>query len=160
MHQVRCSPMSQPYAGPGALLLLSAVLSACVAQPVQLTKDPTPAQLRVLRAPSLDEVQSVSPPALQRQHVEGSALILLSIDAAGRVIDATVLNETPSGIGVGAAAQSLAHRFSFTNRLHRPVVITLPVRFALMPPFPPGPPAYSIPPIPGCTGFVCRLSER
>jgi hypothetical protein len=51
----------------------------------------------------------------------------------------------------------VAREFRFTNRLHRPVITTLPVNFSLRRPFHP---VYTIKPAPGCVGFLCPLSER
>lgn len=141
------------------VLLLCATAAGCANTPIVLADNAGSSILRVEHAPSLGEIRALYPAALQRQDVVGLVLVRMTIDPAGRVIQTKVLKEEPGGIGLGAAAESLAHQFKFANASHRSVVTTLPVRFM------PSqwqlriPPVHSRLPIQGCNGNICQLNS-
>lgn len=78
----------KPYAGP--------------AGPGRLSAQP--------RAIDLPEI--AYPPEARRAGVEGKVVLLLRIDALGRVVDARVVSEPGSGLGAAARAGAFLFRFS------------------------------------------------
>jgi TonB family protein len=68
---------------------------------------------------------------LRRRNIQGLVIVRITVDAGGHVVDTRIVAETPAGVGLGAAAQRVARSYQFANRLHRPVVTSLPIKFAL-----------------------------
>jgi hypothetical protein len=147
------------YAISAVLLLICATASGCATKPIMLASTADRSALRLEKAPTLTEFRALYPPALQRQDVDGLVLVRITVNPDGRVIQTSVLKEEPIGIGLGAIAESLAYKLKFTNGLRRPVITTLPVRFApLQLRLPGAPPIHSVSMPPGCTGFICPLT--
>ena len=157
MQRVGCLVGAKGFAFAAIVWLICATAAGCANKPLVLAPNARSSILRVEHAPSLSEFRSLYPSALQRQEVDGLVLVQITIDPAGRVIRTKVLNEEPSGIGLGAVAESLAHQFRFANTSHRSVITTLPVRFAPSQWQLSIPPVYSRLPVAGCTGNICQL---
>ncbi len=116
----------------GAVLLLVAVVSACASRPLVLTGADA-SVLTVINGPGAVSLREFYPDMLRRQHIQGRALVRITVDATGRVIHAGIVTENPVGVGLGAAAMRLAREYQFDNSLHRTVITTLPVKFVLAP---------------------------
>jgi beta-lactamase regulating signal transducer with metallopeptidase domain len=74
------------------------------------------------------------PQEAQRKHVNGLVRIAVSLDAAGRLVDAQVISETPDGMGFGTAAAGLVHEFTYANPTGHPTTFSFNVKFALRDP--------------------------
>ncbi len=116
-----------------AVLSLLAVVSACASRPLVLTAADLSA-LTVSNGPPASSLGEFYPEMLRRQHVQGKALVRITVDAKGHVIHADIVTENPAGVGLGAAAMRLARAYQFDNSLHRTVITTLPVKFAFTAP--------------------------
>ncbi len=71
------------------------------------------------------------PPRAVQRHIEGMALVRVTVDARGRATSVRLLRVTPAGAGFAAAALRFASALHYGNRAHRTEVTTLPVKFAL-----------------------------
>lgn len=111
----------------GASLTVALLCIGCASGPHVLTPSEDPKVSWVSGAPLSD----FYPATLRDKRVEGTVVMRLAIDPAGRVTDANVVTENPSESGLGLAATSAARTFQFNNSLARPVIKTLQVRFAL-----------------------------
>lgn len=127
---VRLSTSHQVVLG-SAVVLLSAIVVGCAAKPLLLTGPAAAAVLQVGRTPSASQLKSFYPPQLRQRHIQGRVVVRITVDADGHVVDTHVVTEVPAGVGLGAAAQRVARSYQFGNALHRPVITTLPIRFAL-----------------------------
>lgn len=116
-----------------AVVLLSVAVAACAAKPVVLTGAAATSALQPGRAPSVAGLKSFYPSLLRQRKIEGTAVVRITVDADGRVVDTRIVDEKPAGVGLGAAAQNVARAYQFNNTLHRPVITDLPIRFALQP---------------------------
>ncbi len=114
------------------VLVLSALIVACGAKPV--TGAAATSALHVRQAPTIEQLKSFYPQRLRRQHIEGMVLVRITIDASGRVVKIRIIKESPAGVGLGRAAENVARAYSFNNSLHRPVMTTMPIKFALQHP--------------------------
>ncbi|MGH7122018.1 MAG: TonB family protein [Acetobacteraceae bacterium] len=85
-------------------------------------------------APTGAGLESLYSDKLRRRHIQGMAVVRITVDASGRVIKTSVARESPAGVGLVSAAESVAREYRFNNALHRPVITTLPVKFALQHP--------------------------
>ena len=125
------------------VLILTTMMAACGAKPV--TGAAADAALHVTQHPTGDELKKFYPRKLRQQHIEGMVLVRLTVDASGRVVKTRIVKETPAGVGLGEAAESVAREYRFDNSLHRPVSTNLPVKFKLQNPQPGPQPATPAP---------------
>jgi bla regulator protein blaR1 len=109
--------------------LLSVLIAACGAEPV--TGAAAISALQVHQAPTIAELKELYPHELRRRRIAGMVLVRITVDASGRVVKTSIVKETPAGVGLGEAAERVARAYSFDNSLHRPVMTTMPVKFAL-----------------------------
>lgn len=128
-----------------AILLLSAFVAGCAAKPLVLTGPAAASALQPGRSPSLAVLKSFYPQLLRQRKIQGKAIVRITVDADGRVVDTSIVAEQPAGVGLGALAQRVARAYRFHNTLHRPVITNLPVRFALQQAASGSPPTQSSP---------------
>jgi TonB family protein len=85
--------------------------------------------------PSGDDMSKEYPKLAQLMDLAGQASIRCAVDTEGRLQDCTVVSESPTGFGFGAAAVRLSAYFSMKPELidGQPVrtTITIPIKFAL-----------------------------
>jgi TonB family protein len=105
----------------------AAFCSSCVSGPHRLSQSED-AKVPWVSGASLSQFY---PAPLRKQRVEGYVVMKLTVDPAGRVTDADVVTEHPSGSGLGKAAVSAARTFQFNNTLAEPVIKTIQVKFSL-----------------------------
>ncbi|HEY7928784.1 MAG TPA: M56 family metallopeptidase [Steroidobacteraceae bacterium] len=129
--QAARSPASHQAVLGSAVVLLSTLIGACAAKPLVLTGPAAAAALQLEQTPSASQLKSFYPPLLRRRNIQGLVIVRITVDAGGHVVDTRIVAETPAGVGLGAAAQRVARSYQFANRLHRPVVTSLPIKFAL-----------------------------
>jgi protein TonB len=68
---------------------------------------------KISRQPKLlEKTEPPYPEAARRSEIEGPVMLLLHIDAQGRVVSARVLSEPGAGLGEAARAHALRLRFS------------------------------------------------
>jgi TonB family protein len=82
---------------------------------------------------SWGDVEKYYPEDAMDQGVDGLVRIAVTLDSAGRATDTSIVSETPSNLGFGAAASTLAHDMSYSNPTGRQAVLTFDVKFALPP---------------------------
>jgi hypothetical protein len=80
----------------------------------------------------MPRVRLPKPPSeAQRRGVNGLVQITVTLDGAGRATDTLILSETPAGMGFGAAASGLAHKFIYSNPTGHSASVTYKVKFEL-----------------------------
>lgn len=89
-----------------------------------------------VRKPSAEEVKEAFPPLAQMLGIPGSALLSCSITAKGRTRSCEVINESPAGLGFGAAALAMSSTFEVSPLTVSGLPVDggkarLPIRFAL-----------------------------
>jgi TonB family protein len=108
-------------------VLVTFLCCSCVSGPHVLSPAEDPKVSWVSGAP----LGQFYPATLRKNGVEGTVVMKLIIDRAGRVTDASIVTEKPADLGFGAAAADAARTFRFDNTLARPVIKTLQVKFAM-----------------------------
>lgn len=83
-------------------------------------------QLRLRRS---EPVSRFYPAAAREQGLDGTVIVDLLVNAAGQVIEAQVISESPAGVGFGIAALDAAKTYEFDNRLQREVLMSLVIEF-------------------------------
>jgi TonB family protein len=89
-----------------------------------------------VRLPNADELAFAYPELARLLAIEGKAGLRCDVTAAGDLDHCVALDETPKGLGFGAAALTLAHTFHMRPKMVDgwPVtggVVTIPLRFTL-----------------------------
>lgn len=69
------------------------------------------------------------PPAARAEALDGLVIVDLLVNEAGQVVEAQVLEESPTGWGFGLAALDVAKTYEFANPLGRLVLFSLAVQF-------------------------------
>lgn len=115
----------------GLVVLLGAIVAGCAARPVILSGPAVAAALQVDNAPPSAGRKSFYPDLLRQRNIQGKAIVRITVDAHGRVVDTRIVSEAPTGVGLGEAAQRVARAYRFRNTLDRPIITTLPVKFSL-----------------------------
>jgi TonB family protein len=107
--------------------------STASADPPAATPDPSFTPPDWVNRPSRDEVLQVFPRNVQAQQSGGRAVLRCTVTVAGVLADCTVSEETPAGLGFGAAALSLSQQFTFTparrDGVRIPAGVTIPINF-------------------------------
>jgi TonB family protein len=85
----------------------------------------------IIAGPSGDDLREYYPPEAAHKGVDGLVQITVTLDGAGRATDTLILSETPAGMGFGAAASELAHKFRYSNPTGHAASVTYKVKFAL-----------------------------
>lgn len=83
-------------------------------------------QLRLLRSASL---VTYYPADARAKGLDGTVIVDLLINAAGQVLEAQVVSESPENEGFGIAALDAAKTYEFDNRLQREVLMSLVIEF-------------------------------
>ena len=78
---------------------------------------------------SNENLQRFYPPAAERAGIEGMVIMQVTLDGAGRLMDARVLSESPLEMGFGAAASSLVQTFTYSNPTGSPATFAFKVKF-------------------------------
>jgi TonB family protein len=99
-----------------------------------------------LERPNGDDVSALYPPIALEFNISGRAALVCAVDSYGALEDCTAEEESPKGLGFGAAAVALAPKFRMTPKMvdGRPVVggsVRIPINFN-------APKAEEIPPPP------------
>lgn len=85
---------------------------------------PATASLAAVVAPKpVNMVQPVSPPELAHQGIDGTAVVMMRIDAKGVVTDATVVSANEPGFGEAAVAAAKQWTFQPATRDGQPIAI-------------------------------------
>jgi TonB family protein len=85
----------------------------------------------IIAGPTGEELKEYYPSEAQRRGVNGLVQITVTLDGAGRATDTLILSETPAGMGFGAAASGLAHKFRYSNPTGHSASVTYKVKFEL-----------------------------
>ena len=85
----------------------------------------------IIAGPSDNDLREYYPSEAARQGLDGLVQITVTLDDSGRATDTLILSETPTGLGFGAAASELAHKFRYSNRTGQPASVTYKVKFQL-----------------------------
>jgi TonB family protein len=85
----------------------------------------------IIASPSENDLREYYPSEAKRQGLDGLVQITVTLDELGRATDTLILSETPSGMGFGAAASELAHKFRYSNPTGQPASVTYKVKFQL-----------------------------
>jgi TonB family protein len=85
----------------------------------------------IIASPSENDLREYYPSEARRRGVNGLVQITVTLDVAGRATDTLILSETPAGMGFGAAASELAHKFRYSNRTGHSASVTYKVKFQL-----------------------------
>jgi TonB family protein len=85
----------------------------------------------IIASPSENDLREYYPSDAKRQGFNGLVQITVTLDEAGRATDTLILSETPAGMGFGAAASELAHKFRYSNPTGQPASVTYKVKFEL-----------------------------
>lgn len=83
-------------------------------------------QLRLLRGRKPEEFY---PARARAEHIDGTVIVDLLINAEGMVQEAQVISESPPGRGFGLAALDAAKTYEYDNPLHRLVLMAIVVGF-------------------------------
>jgi TonB family protein len=86
---------------------------------------------RILGWPNGDQLSRFFPAKARRAGVDGSVTLAVTLDDAGRPMDARVLGEAPHDFGFGAAATSVAHLIRYSNPTGHPAQVEFRIKFAL-----------------------------
>ena len=93
----------------------------------------TDAVPRVVSWAGLADIEKFYPEEAARQGVDGLVRIAVTLDKEGRATDTRIVSETPTDLGFGAAASSLAHTLTYSNPTGSSAVVTFDVKFDLPP---------------------------
>ncbi|MFL6602656.1 MAG: M56 family metallopeptidase [Steroidobacteraceae bacterium] len=85
----------------------------------------------IIAGPSGNDLREYYPAVAQREAIDGLVQITVSLDEEGRATDTLILSETPTGVGFGAAASELAHKYRYSNPTGHPATVTYKVKFEL-----------------------------
>ena len=85
----------------------------------------------IIAGPSGNDLRKYYPPEARHKGINGLVQIRVTLDRTGRATDTLILSETPAGLGFGAAASELAHKFKYSNRTGHPAPVTYRVKFEL-----------------------------
>ncbi len=117
-----------------AALLLPVVAVATVPMQTPQTapaKQESASEPHITRWGDMAELEKYYPPEASQGGIEGSVLIAVTLDRAGRATDTLILSEEPLDMGFGAAASQLAHTNTYSNPTGQPVQLNFRVKFAL-----------------------------
>jgi protein TonB len=115
------------------IIVLSLALAGLAGQSLAQAPDSVITKPNWAQLPNARDIVEYMPNAA-RQGVSGRATINCRVTKAGRLRDCSVLNETPEGLGFGAAAVKMAVKFRMKPQAldGRPVdggVVILPIVF-------------------------------
>jgi len=96
-----------------AILLLQAASAAAPPQRPPPSNADLPAWSH---APSADDMAAAYPPEASKVNLAGSAALECTVGPAGELVDCVVANEGPGQFGFGAAALSLASKFTMPTK--------------------------------------------
>jgi TonB family protein len=85
----------------------------------------------IIAGPSGNDLRKYYPPEARRKGINGLVQIRVTLDGTGRATDTLILSETPVGLGFGAAASELAHKFRYLNQTGHPAPVTYRMKFEL-----------------------------
>jgi TonB family protein len=85
----------------------------------------------IIAGPSGNDLREYYPPDARHRGINGLVQITVTLDGAGRATDTLILSETPDGMGFGAAASELAHKFRYSNPTGHSASVTYKVKFEL-----------------------------
>jgi TonB family protein len=71
------------------------------------------------------------PPEARSKGMQGFVTVSVTLDPAGKLVEAHVLKETPAGHGFGEASVAAAKNFIYANPTGQPVTTSFNVKFAL-----------------------------
>jgi TonB family protein len=81
------------------------------------------------RVVSWPDLERYYPEDASRNHINGIVRITVTLDKAGRATDTHILSETPSNLGFGAAASTVAHLMSYSNPTGHEASVTFNIKF-------------------------------
>jgi TonB family protein len=85
----------------------------------------------IIASPSATDLRKYYPPEARHKGINGLVQIRVTLDRTGRATDTLILSEMPAGLGFGAAASELAHKFRYSNQTGHPAPVTYNVKFEL-----------------------------
>jgi TonB family protein len=85
----------------------------------------------IIAGPSKKDLWQFYPSEARRKGLNGLVQITVTLDEGGRATDTLILSETPTGVGFGAAASELAHKFGYSNPTGQPGSVTYKIKFDL-----------------------------
>jgi len=138
-------PMSPPSIYRRALAVVSVVpilVLAADAVAVKETHPDSPSQSAnpfgmndsvpfIIASPPATDLRKYYPPEARHKGINGLVQIRVTLDRTGSATDTLILSETPAGLGFGAAASELAHKFRYSNQTGHPAPVTYRVKFEL-----------------------------
>ena len=90
-----------------------------------------PAAPRIVTAIDAATLAQFYPKDAEKQGVEGTVTVAVTLDREGRATDPQVLHEAPPDRGFGAAASALAYSLTYSNPTGAPVVFRFAIKFVL-----------------------------
>jgi TonB family protein len=85
----------------------------------------------IVSTPPREQLMAWYPKEAERNGVEGYVDVRVSLDPAGQLTDAVVVEESPQGVGFGAAATVLVRKFLYANPTQRATELTFRVKYDL-----------------------------
>jgi TonB family protein len=85
----------------------------------------------IIAGPSVNDLRQYYPEVPAREGIDGLVQITVTLDEQGRATDTLILSETPGGMGFGAAASEIAHKYRYSNPTGHPSTVTYKVKFEL-----------------------------